>query len=188
MKILFAAYLAVLVAELVGDKTIYTLGALASRYRVVPVLVGASVAFMGKSLAAVLFGRFIATLPPWLIATTSAVTFLVMAIVLWRKRPTPPDPSDAPKVGWPRAMLVGFSSIFFSEWADVGQITTALLVAQYHQPVDVWVGATLAMVTKSLLAVTLGLGLRRWVPVGALRAISVSICLVMAALAVLRID
>ena len=40
---LFAtAYVTVLIAELVGDKTLYTLGTLGAKYRALPIMLGAS--------------------------------------------------------------------------------------------------------------------------------------------------
>ncbi|MEO7093853.1 MAG: TMEM165/GDT1 family protein [Polyangiales bacterium] len=188
LSVVVAVFVAVLVAELVGDKTLYTLGALATRYRVISVLAGASVAFMGKTLVAVLFGGFIASLPEWLIAVTSAITFLAMAVVLWRKKPMTAETTPVVVDSFPRGASAGFTAIFFSEWADVGQITTALLVARYQRPFSVFFGATLAMIVKATFAVTAGLGLRRWVPSRVVRLVSVSLCVLMAVLAAFRVD
>ena len=41
-------YLAVLVAEIVGDKFLYTTGILATRYRPTPMMLGLALAFMVK--------------------------------------------------------------------------------------------------------------------------------------------
>src|SRR5215470_8177135 len=185
---MLAVYAAVLTAELVGDKTLYTLGPLSSRYGFSPVLCGATLACMGKMAAAVLLGDLLGRLPAWFIAGTSAITFSWMAILLYRRKP---DAELAGVVGgqrWWHGALVGFGSSFFSEWADVGQITAALLAARIKMPLLVWTGATLAVVTKSVVSATVGIGLRRWVPEGALRVVSVCVYLVMGALAILRVD
>jgi putative Ca2+/H+ antiporter (TMEM165/GDT1 family) len=185
---LFAIYAAVLTAELIGDKTLYTLGPLSSRYGFSPVLAGATVACMAKMAVAVLFGEFIAGLPGWIIALTSSATFFWMAVLLWRRKPVADATADgAPQRFWHGA-AAGFGSSFFSEWADVGQVTAALLAARLKLPLVVWTGATLAVVTKSLLSATFGLGLRRWVPLGALRIVSVCLYLAMGTLAMLRVD
>lgn len=63
-----------------------------------------------------------------------------------------------------------------------------MLVAQYGAPLVIWTGATLAMFTKACLAVTLGIGLRRWVPRDVVRVVSVLVCLAMGLLAALRIE
>jgi putative Ca2+/H+ antiporter (TMEM165/GDT1 family) len=77
---------------------------------------------------------------------------------------------------------VAFSAVFFTEWADVGQITTATLVARYHAPAPVFLGATLALATKGAAAITLGPGLRRWVPSRQVRRGGIAICLVLGVL------
>jgi putative Ca2+/H+ antiporter (TMEM165/GDT1 family) len=73
-------------------------------------------------------------------------------------------------------MLITFAAIFFSEWADLGQIMAATLTARYGLPVVIWTGATLALVTKGLLALVLGYGLRKYIPVSVLRIVSVAVC------------
>jgi putative Ca2+/H+ antiporter (TMEM165/GDT1 family) len=78
-----------------------------------------------------------------------------------------------------RAMFVSFAAIFFSEWGDAGQLISALLVTRYQAPVVVWLGATLALTTKGILAIALGVKLRRRVPKHILRPVSVAICLIM---------
>lgn len=185
---MFAVYAAVLTAEIIGDKTLYTLGPLSSRFGFSPVLAGATVACMGKMAAAVLLGELLGGLPGRVIAATSAITFFWMALLLYRRKP---EPQLAPVTAghrWWEGALAGFASSFFSEWADVGQITAAVLAARLKMPLFVWTGATLAVVTKSLLSATVGLGLRRWMPEGVLRVCSVCVYLLMGTLAVLRID
>jgi putative Ca2+/H+ antiporter (TMEM165/GDT1 family) len=187
IALLLTTYGTVLVAELLGDKTLYTLGSLATRFRLGAILGGAVAAFALKMLVAVLFGRVLATCPDALVAAVSAATFLVMAVVLWRKRPGTP-PADAAPPRWSRATVISFAAIFFPEWGDPGQLAAAMLVAQHGAPLVIWSGAVLAMLTKACLAVSLGIGLRRWVPRDGLRWVSVAVCLAMALLAAFRIE
>ena len=182
-----AVYVAVLTAELVGDKTLYTLGPLSSRYGFSPVLAGATLACMAKMAAAVLLGDLLSRLPGWVLAATSALTFFWMAVLLYRRKPETEVVREGGRHWWHGA-LIGFGSSFFSEWADVGQITAAVLAAQIRLPAVVWTGATLAVLTKSVASATLGIGLRRWVPGGALRVLSVCVYLAMGTLAMLRVD
>ena len=84
--------------------------------------------------------------------------------------------------------LISFAAIFFSEWGDVGQLAAATLAARYHAPFIVWSGATLALMTKGLLALTLGAGLSRRLPQNVLRYGALSLCLTMGVLSLLRID
>ncbi len=161
LPILFATYGAVFLAEIVGDKLLYTTGVLATRYRTAPVMFGIACAFMLKMAVAVLVGKAISTLPRVLVAAITAASFLGVAFTLWRK----PAKTIASKEDHTasKAALVSFATIFFSEWGDVGQITAATLSARYNLPLVVWVGAVSAMLTKGALAASVGTGLRRWI-------------------------
>jgi len=160
--IFLATYGAVFVAEIVGDKLLYTTGVLATRYRTLPIACGVAAAFMAKMGVAVLVGEAIAKLPPWLVATITAVNFIAIAIVLWRKKgPEKEEKKDRP---FSKAALVSFAAIFFSEWGDVGQMTAAGIAATHRDaPLWVWLGAVCAMVTKGILAAFLGAGVRQWI-------------------------
>jgi putative Ca2+/H+ antiporter (TMEM165/GDT1 family) len=161
MLIFFTAFAAVFIAEIVGDKLLYTTGVLAARYRTAPIMMGMAVAFMAKMGVAVLVGEAIAKLPRILVATITAISFLGVAFVLWRK-PDPKPESKQPHTH-KKAAMVSFAAIFFSEWGDVGQVTAATLAAKYHLGLVVWLGAVSAMVTKGVLAAFLGAGIRRWI-------------------------
>ena len=60
LTIFFATYAAVFLAEIVGDKLLYTSGILATRYRSLPIMLGVTLAFMIKMGVAVLLGDAIA--------------------------------------------------------------------------------------------------------------------------------
>jgi Ca2+/H+ antiporter, TMEM165/GDT1 family len=178
-SVLAAAYVTVLAAELVGDRSLCAIGAMAARFRPLPVLLGVAAAFMGKMLVAVLLGSAVARVAGPALSLVSALSFLASAALLWWRREEDHAP-PAVAAGW-AATPVAFSSVFFTEWADVGQLTAAALAAQHQAPAAVWVGATAALSTKGALAVTLGVGLRRVVPAHVLRHAAVALCLLMAA-------
>jgi putative Ca2+/H+ antiporter (TMEM165/GDT1 family) len=161
IAILIATYGAVFVAEIVGDKLLYTTGVLASRYRTTPIMVGMLFAFMLKMAVAVMVGSAIARLPPLLVAALTSASFIGVAITLWRK-PVERSPEEIDRRA-SRAALISFAAIFFSEWGDVGQITAATMAARFGAPVLVWVGAVAAMVTKGALAASVGAGVRQWI-------------------------
>jgi putative Ca2+/H+ antiporter (TMEM165/GDT1 family) len=188
LSLFLATFGTVFVTELIGDKMLYTISALATRYRLLPLFCGFTVAFMAKMLAAVLLGQAIATLPTPLIAGMTATTFFIMALILWLKESSGDPGTPEPPRHWSSAVLIGFAAIFFAEWGDVGQIAAATLVARYQAPFIVWLGATLAMVTKGILAMTVGVGLRKRVPKRILRYGAVSLCLIMGILSVLKIS
>jgi len=159
--IFFATFGAVFIAEIVGDKLLYTTSVLAARYRTLPIMLGMALAFTAKMGVAVLVGSAIAKLPRSLVATITAISFLTVAFVLWRKSDRPRESSDKHRAH--KAAMVSFAAIFFSEWGDVGQITAATLAAKYHVALVVWAGAVTAMITKGSLAAFLGAGIRRWI-------------------------
>jgi Ca2+/H+ antiporter, TMEM165/GDT1 family len=177
--VVVTAYVAVLVAEIVGDKSIYTIGSLSSRFRVAPVAAGVAVAHAVKIGAAVLIGRSIAALPRGIVAAVSSITFLVTAILLWRKSGGTLDDSER-AAGWRRATAISFATIVLSEWFDVGQITVIALTARFGHPLLIWVGATAAMMTKATVAMLFGVGLRNRLPATAVRYVACGVCLVMA--------
>jgi len=161
IALFFLVYGTVFVAEIVGDKLLYTTGVLATRYRTVAIMIGVTIAFMAKMAVAVLVGEAISKLPPLLVAAVTATSFIGVAYTLWRK---PVERSEEKKEhSMSKAAMVSFAAIFFSEWGDVGQITAATLAARYGFPMIVWLGAVSAMVTKGALAASVGAGIRGWI-------------------------
>jgi putative Ca2+/H+ antiporter (TMEM165/GDT1 family) len=169
LTIFAATYAAVFVAEIVGDKLLYTTGVLAANYRSVSIVVGMAFAFMCKMAAAVAAGEAVARLPRALVAAVTGLSFIGVAYTLWRKPDVrQPKPKDSRVL---RGAAVAFSAIFFSEWGDVGMITAAAMAAKFVTPtsakfsvgVVVWLGAVTAMVTKGTLVTFLGAGVRMWI-------------------------
>jgi len=161
LSLFLAAFGTVFVAEIVGDKLLYTTGVLAARYRALPIMFGMAIAFMAKMAVAVLIGKAISTLPRILVALVTTISFLGVAFALWRKSDRPDDAKKEHRA--PKAAMVSFAAIFFSEWGDVGQITAVTFAARYGFPLVVWAGAVSAMVTKGALATFLGAGIRKWI-------------------------
>ena len=174
LQAFLATYAAVFVAEIVGDKLLYTSGVLATRFRWAAVISGMSVAFMAKMAVAVAVGAAIGKLlPPWLVAVLTALSFIGVAIAMWRKPDVrTPKEKDTRML---RGAAIAFATIFFSEWGDKGMTTAGVWAAAYVSSAAsrgmsrtsvaliVWVAAFLAMVTKGGLAVTLGASVRSWI-------------------------
>jgi Ca2+/H+ antiporter, TMEM165/GDT1 family len=189
LTVFFAVFAAVFLAEIVGDKLLYTTGVLAARYRTMPIMLGMALAFMLKMGVAVLVGEQIGKLPPILVASITMLSFIGVAIALWRKDVQ--RSTGQRDTGVSKAMMVSFAAIFFSEWGDVGQITAAAMaVAHPTVPWLVWFGAVSAMVTKGILAATLGAGIRQWVldrvPPKIIRYVGVTALLVLGILSVVE--
>jgi putative Ca2+/H+ antiporter (TMEM165/GDT1 family) len=107
MALFAATFAGVLSAELVGDKTLFTMRALASRHPAPGLLAGGGAAVAVKMLAGVTLGTFIARLPPWLVSACTAATFFGMAVAFCsrlpldagrgRRRPAPPVARPSPR-------------------------------------------------------------------------------------------
>ena len=133
-----------------------------------------SLAFMGKMAVAVAVGATIGhLLPPWLVATMTAVSFVGVAIAMWRQSDyRVPKEKDSRML---RGALIAFATIFFSEWGDKGMLTAGTWAAAHVSAAPgkgistttaawlVWIAAVMAMVTKGGLAVTLGASVRAWI-------------------------
>jgi putative Ca2+/H+ antiporter (TMEM165/GDT1 family) len=169
--VFLGTYGAVFIAEIVGDKLLYTTGVLATRYRSAAIATGMALAFMCKMAVAVAVGEGISRLPKPLVAAVTAASFIGVAIALWRKSDVREEkPGDRAVV---KGAAVAFAAILLSEWGDVGMITAAAMAAKFVAPaapgagwttaVVVWLGAVAAMVTKGTLATFLGAGVRNWV-------------------------
>lgn len=180
LYLLLATYGTILLCELVGDKSLYTITSLTMRFRPLYVFCGFSAAFMIKIGVAVLAGQAIAKLPTLLLTITSTVTFFVAALLIWFRRT-----DEVTKTGsdagakFSRVSLVAFTAVLFSEWGDMGQIMAATLTVRYRLPLIVWLGGTLALMSKGLLALAVGHGLRNRIPLSILRPVSAGLCALM---------
>jgi putative Ca2+/H+ antiporter (TMEM165/GDT1 family) len=174
LEVLFATYAAVFVAEIVGDKLLYTSGVLATRFRWGAVVFGMSLAFMGKMAVAVIVGAAIGRLvPPWVVALLTGISFVGVAIAMWRVPDvrTPKEKDERIL----RGAIIAFATIFFSEWGDKGMITAGVWSAAFVSAASsrhlsqstvillCWTAAVAAMVTKGSLAITLGASVRKWI-------------------------
>ena len=82
-----------------------------------------------------------------------------------------------------KVVATSFGVLFLAEWGDLSQLLTAGLAARYHDPVSVFVGSWLALVTVAGLAVILGRTLLRFVRLSTIRRVGAVVCLVLACVA-----
>jgi putative Ca2+/H+ antiporter (TMEM165/GDT1 family) len=181
--VFIAAYWTVLVAELLGDKSIYTIASLVVRFRPKLVFVSVAVAFACKMLIAVLLGRALIQMPASWTTGLSAMVFFAAAIFIWFKNPEPIPSQPSAFTSGLRPAAIAFASLFFTEWGDSGQIAAAALTVQSQLPLATWLGGTLAMMTKGAFAMTVGLKLRNWMPEKTLRTLGSASCCMLGVLA-----
>ena len=181
--IVLASYWTVLVAELIGDKAIYTVASLTLRFRARFVFTGIATAFAGKMLVAVLLGKLLLQMPPHWSAALSAVAFFGAATFIWFKQSEAISEQDPVARTWWRVTSVAFASLFFTEWGDPGQIAAAAMTLQFQLPAATWLGGTLAMTTKAVFAMILGVKLKDRLPQKGLRSVATASCYVLGLLA-----
>ena len=180
------------------DKTFVATLVLATRYRPLLVWIGVSAAFVVQCLVAVVAGGLLALLPTALVSAVAGALFLVGAVVLWRgaasadKEETADEQEAAAAAAAARTtadvngfkvVATSFGVLFLAEWGDLSQLLTAGLAARYNDPVSVFVGSLLALVTVAGLAVILGRTLLRFVLLSTIRRVGAVVCLVLACLA-----
>jgi Ca2+/H+ antiporter, TMEM165/GDT1 family len=187
-SVFFLTFVTVFGAELAGDKLLYTIGTLATRFDRAPLAFGMGAAFMVKMGIAVLAGSSLTNLPRPAVVLATGTTFFGVAWTLWRRRcvETPAPRSTSA----PATALLSFAAIVLPEWGDLGQITAAALSARFGLPLVVWVAAVAAMMTKGALAIVLTARFRGWaqgrLPDATLRLTSVATLFVLGILSVVE--
>ena len=93
--VLLLSFWTVFVAEMVGDKSIYSIASLSLRFRAAVLFAAITAAFAGKMLVAVLLAKVLVRLHFWT-DFLSAVAFFVSAFFLWIEEP---ETIQTPKAG-----------------------------------------------------------------------------------------
>jgi len=191
LHLLALSFITIFLAEL-ADRSNIAIFALSgsSKYPRAVYLGAASALLAANFLGAVIGGKLATLLPVYLIKVIAALGFAYLAIrLLWLER------LSSKKQGNPNRESVSLNSspykkfiydphdrwsvfgstfltIFLTSLGDEEQIATLLLSAQSQAPVIVFMGAALAVVSTSLVAVLLGRGVARWLPPHILKTIS----------------
>lgn len=175
------------------DKTFVASLVLATRYRPALVWVGVSLAFLVQCAVAVTAGGLISLLPSTVVSAAAGLLFLIGAVVLWRgAAQADAEEAEAEEefaarttrdVHGLKVVATSFAVLFLAEWGDLSQLFTAGLAARYEDPVSVFAGSWLALVTVAALAVLLGRTLLRFVRLATIRRVGAGICLLLAGLA-----
>jgi putative Ca2+/H+ antiporter (TMEM165/GDT1 family) len=176
------------------DKTFVATLVLATRYRPLLVWIGVSAAFLVQCLVAVVAGGLLSLLPSAIVAAVAAALFLIGAVVLWRGGQSADEAESADEeqdvastatadVHGFRVVATSFGVLFLAEWGDLSQLLTAGLAARYQDPLSVFTGSWMALVTVAALAVLLGRTLLRFVRLSTIRRVGAVVCLVLACVA-----
>src|SRR5258708_39117531 len=106
--VVLAAYWTVFLAELVGDKSIYTVTSLTLRFRATVVFGALAVAFAVKMLVAVYLGSVIVHLHSRWADGVSAAAFFLSAALIWFEEPHESEHESPANVHWTRALAPCF--------------------------------------------------------------------------------
>ncbi|MFT4010426.1 MAG: TMEM165/GDT1 family protein [Nocardioidaceae bacterium] len=196
LSVVLVTFLAIFVVEL-PDKTFIATLVLSTRYRPLLVWIGVGLAFAVQTIVGVLAGHVATLLPEELIKGVAAAIFLLGAFLLAKSAPgADEEESEVEKEYEGRAVagktglaVVGasFLVLFLAEWGDLSQLLTISLVARYHAPVEVFIGAWLALLTVSGLAVLAGRVLLRYLKLSTVHYAGALVCLVLAVVTIVEL-
>jgi Ca2+/H+ antiporter, TMEM165/GDT1 family len=169
------------------DKTFVAALVLSTRYPPLAVWVGVGLAFCVQCIVAVTAGSLVSLFPHVIVEALSTAMFLIGAIILIRSAPRATEEEKETEkeiaaratvraTGF-RATAASFLLIFAAEWGDLSQILTLNLVAKHGNPVSVFVGAWLALLAVSGLAVVSGRVLLRYLRLDLLHYVAATVCL-----------
>ena len=175
-EVVLLAFWAVLIAELVGDRSMYALASLGLRFRWVVVFAAFTVANAAKMAVAAMLADAITHFHSRWTYIVSAIAFFVSAILIWMEEPHEIGQVDQKSLPWSKGAFICFCSFFLTEWGDPGQIATAALALKSRLLLASWLGATLAIMLKGAAALTLGLQIRNRLPLSTLRILSSLSC------------
>jgi len=155
-NLFFITFGIIFLAEL-PDKTALAILIMASQKNPVAVFLGVCGAFFIQNIIAVLFGSLFGFLPPQIVHVCSGILFLIFAYLMWKQREEKPNKKTLPVKGFfLKTIWSSFIVIFIAEWGDLTQLAAATLIAKTHQPVTIFLSATLALWTTTGLAVLIG--------------------------------
>lgn len=169
----------------VGDKSQLVCMTLAARHRHWPVILGATAAFIVLNALAVLFGAGVAAwIPERVTAGIVAMLFGIFGVhaLIQKDDDEAEDMMERPGHG---IFFTTLLLIFIAEFGDKTQIAVAGLAVSMT-PLPVWIGATVALVSVSVLGVWAGRTILQRLPIHWLHRIGGGIFLVFAFLAAWR--
>jgi putative Ca2+/H+ antiporter (TMEM165/GDT1 family) len=189
LAVIAVTFGAIFIVEL-PDKTFIAALVLSTRYRPLAVWIGVGLAFGVQTLVAVTAGALATLLPDAVLKGIALAIFLVGAVLLVRTAPGADEEEKAQEEEYsarttePKsflgAMVASFLVLFAAEWGDLSQLLTISFVTQYHDHVNVFIGAWSALLVVSGLAVVAGRVLLRYLKLSLLHYIGAGVCLVLA--------
>lgn len=158
---LLAAFAIIAIAEL-GDKTQLLTMSLATRYSFFKVILGVAAASAVLMGIAVTFGGLLNKfIPLQYVQIFAGVLFIFFGIWSYFQKE---EEEHLRTSSGKSPFLIVFTAFFLAELGDKTQLATLALAARYGSPLQVWLGATSAMVMINLIGAVVGKYLRKFIP------------------------
>jgi putative Ca2+/H+ antiporter (TMEM165/GDT1 family) len=152
------------------DKTMIATIVMSTRARPTSIVIGASAGFVVQMGIAVGAGRLLTLLPVDVKNIIVAVLFLGGAAYLLLSREEKEESAGEERAMSERSasrlkeISTAFTVIFLAEFGDLTQIQSANLTIKTHQPLEVFLAGSLALISISFLGAYGGKYLQRYVP------------------------
>jgi putative Ca2+/H+ antiporter (TMEM165/GDT1 family) len=171
----FAGIFALMFLLELPDKTMIATVVMSTKARPTSIVLGASAGFIVQMAIAVLAGRLLTLLPASIKNLVVGLLFLGGAAYLLfvsedivEEEGEREAAAEVSASRW-REISTAFTVIFIAEFGDLTQIQAANFTAKTHQPLEVFVASSLAMITISFVGAYGGQLLQRVVPLKMIR-------------------
>jgi putative Ca2+/H+ antiporter (TMEM165/GDT1 family) len=186
LRLFLSVFGVIFIAEL-PDKTALAALVLATKYRPLPVFLGAALALTVQSIVAIAAGSLLSLLPARPVHVGAGLLFIIFAFLMWRRKQEDEETEGAADAStkeptFLRAFGSVFGVVFLAVWGDLTQLGTATLAARYAQPVTVFCGATLALWSVTAIAVLVGSRAAKLLPPERMQKVAAVIFLVLGVL------
>jgi putative Ca2+/H+ antiporter (TMEM165/GDT1 family) len=156
-----AAFLLVVLAEM-GDKTQFVAMTFATKFNPFKVLFAIFLATITNFVIVIVIGQLLTEIVPLdVISLAASISFIGFGLWTLREEKIVDKKTKVSRFGVVATVAVAF---FVAEFGDKTQLATLSLAAQYHSPVSVLVGATLAMLVADGVGIVIGVVLCKRIP------------------------
>jgi putative Ca2+/H+ antiporter (TMEM165/GDT1 family) len=156
-----AAFLLVVLAEM-GDKTQFVAMTFATKFNPFKVLFAIFLAAITNFVIVIVIGQLLTEIVPLdVISLAASISFIGFGLWTLREEKIVDKKTKVSRFGVVATVAVAF---FVAEFGDKTQLATLSLAAQYHSPVSVLVGATLAMLVADGVGIVIGVVLCKRIP------------------------
>jgi Ca2+/H+ antiporter, TMEM165/GDT1 family len=155
------AFLLVVLAEM-GDKTQFVAMTFATKFNPYKVLFAIFLATVANFSIVIVIGQLLTEIVPLdAISLAASISFIGFGLWTLREEKIVDKKTKVSRFGVVATVAVAF---FVAEFGDKTQLATLSLAAQYHSPVSVLVGATLAMLVADGIGIVIGVVLCKRIP------------------------